>query len=256
MKRIWIVLVGMTALLAACSTTTPAVPKDNPPPTLAGTAWKVTKIGGAETLADRQPTLKFADGQAGGNSGCNHFGGEYTQNGAELTFGELAQTAMLCSPDDVMTQEQNLSTALAAVTQVRVAGDGLELVDAGGKTVLTLATLTHLPLAGTTWQLSGVITKDAISSPVADSVVTLQITDGKLSGKACNSFNGTAEISGDNITVGPLASTRMACPTEELGAQETTVLSILEAAKTFAIDVNTLRITADDGRGLEFTAAK
>ena len=57
-------------------------------------------------------------------------------------------------------------------------------------------------------------------------------TDKVAGNGSCNRFFGPAEINGDAIKVGPLASTRMACP-EAVMNQETKYLEALQAAEHF-----------------------
>ncbi len=47
----------------------------------------------------------------------------------------------------------------------------------------------------------------------------------------CNRFTGTYQVKGDRITIGPLASTEMACPEPQMSA-EMTFLTRLQAAVT------------------------
>src|SRR5580692_9616249 len=49
---------------------------------------------------------------------------------------------------------------------------------------------------------------------------------------SCNRFFGAAKISGDTIKLGPLASSRMACP-EAVMNQESKYLGALQAAERF-----------------------
>ena len=82
-------------------------------------------------------------------------------------------------------------------------------------------------LAGTRWRLA-----DLAGSPAADGIeATLEFADGGgVSGNAsCNNFRGTATISGDAITFGPLATTRKMCD-EATMAQETAYLAALGEA--------------------------
>jgi heat shock protein HslJ len=85
-------------------------------------------------------------------------------------------------------------------------------------------------LSGTEWLL-----EDLGGSGVIDNVqATLTFPEaGRVAGNAsCNRFSGPAEISGDSIKLGPLASTRMACP-EAVMNQETKYLNSLQAAERF-----------------------
>lgn len=256
MNRSWTLSVGLVALLTACASVTPAAPST--PPVLEGTSWVVTSIKGAATLADARPTMQFADGKVAGLASCNHYFASFTQKDAGLTFGQAGMTMMMCTRTEVMTQEQAFAAALPAVAAARSAGDGLDLTDSAGTAVLSLAPapkVTAKPLEGTTWKLSGIVAKDAVSSPVAGSEVTMTISGGTLSGKACNTFRGIVTASAGSFAAGPLMSTKMACASAGLTAQETAVLTTLQAATGYAIEGDTLTLSAPDGAGLLFTAA-
>jgi len=85
-------------------------------------------------------------------------------------------------------------------------------------------------LSGSEWLL-----EDLGGSGVIDNVqATLNFPEaGRVAGNAsCNRLSGAAEISGDSIKLGPLASTRMACP-EAVMNQETKYLNALQAAERF-----------------------
>jgi heat shock protein HslJ len=250
-RKYWIVTVGLIATLAACAAPTPA----GPAPQLTGTNWSVTAISGQPTIAGHAPTMNFAADQVSGTTGCNSYSAGYTLTGTALTIKPAAQTAMACEDAAVMTQEQSFGTALATVAAVRTAGTGLEIVDAGQKVVFTLAAAANPPLEGTTWQLSAIVYKAATASPVAGSIVTMQISGVQLSGKACNTFRGPLRIDGSSFKAGPLMSTKMACANPNESAQETAVLTGIEAATSYAIVGNTLALRAADGTGLEFRAA-
>jgi heat shock protein HslJ len=78
---------------------------------------------------------------------------------------------------------------------------------------------------------------------------------GRVAGNAsCNRFTGSAEISGDTITFGMLASTRMACADNAASSQETEYLTVLAAAKRFELKDSTLLIYAEGyDKPLRFT---
>lgn len=257
MRKYWIVTVGLLALLTACSSMTPAAPGASAP-VLDGTSWTVTAIRGTATIADHQPTIAFAGDRASGMASCNQFNAGFSQSGSTVKLSPGALTAMACSPEAVMTQEQAFTAALATVAGVRSAGTAAELLDTAGTVVLALNPVpaeTPKPLTGTDWQLSALLAKAAAASPVAGSTVTLQITGDQLSGKACNTFRGPVQIAGKTFKAGPLMSTKMACENPDENAQETAVLTALQAVSTYAIVGSTLTLTADDGTGLEFRAA-
>jgi putative lipoprotein len=63
----------------------------------------------------------------------------------------------------------------------------------------------------------------------------------------CNRFSGSYTVDGQNITIGPLASTRAACPDEELQQQETDFLAALELATTFQVTGDRLDLFREGG---------
>jgi heat shock protein HslJ len=249
MRKLVVSLAGL-AMLVGCAPG-PGGPADGAH--LTG-QWIVTSINGAPTLENARPTLELADGQASGSASCNRWSAAATQDGAALTIGLAAMTEMACE-EAVMSQEAAFAAALARVTQVRASGANRELLDADGQVVLVLEpapVVPDLPLEGTTWQLQTLVDADAASSTISGTTVTMTISGGVLSGRACNTFTGPVTFSGDDgLTIGPLATTRMACGEDEM-RQEDTVLATLEAATTFAITGSVLSIKAPDGTALDF----
>jgi heat shock protein HslJ len=82
--------------------------------------------------------------------------------------------------------------------------------------------------SGSDWRL-----EDLAGNGVLDNIqATLSFPEaGRVAGNgSCNRFFGSAQISGDAIKLGPLASSRMACP-EAVMNQETKYLSALDAAE-------------------------
>lgn len=265
MRKYWMLAIGLIVILAACGSPSPAVPASpelpagpaSTAPQLAGTAWVVTGIAGGATLAEHRPTLEFSGDRASGLAGCNRFSAGFTQAGNVLNFAPAAMTAMACSPDRVMTQEQTFGSTLATIAGVRTSAAGLELLDAAGNVAMTLEpapAVPDKPLVATTWRLSGIIAADAMSSPSAGTTVTFSIGQGQISGRACNSFHGPVDTNGGTFRAGPLLSTKMACAQAGENAQESKVLTGLEAATSYSIKGALLTLKADDGTGLEFQA--
>ena len=98
------------------------------------------------------------------------------------------------------------------------------------KTSAAPAPAASFSLSNSEWLL-----KNLSGSDVLDNVqATLAFPEeGKIAGKgSCNQFFGTAEIKGDAIKLGPLGSTRMACPEPAMN-QEAKYLEALQAAERF-----------------------
>jgi heat shock protein HslJ len=108
---------------------------------LANTQWELVSMGapGAEApvIAGSQVTLAFeADGRAGGESGCNTYGGNYRVDGDAITFDEVASTLMACADQAVMDQEQRFFLALQNAGTFELSGDNLAIQSADGQSVL------------------------------------------------------------------------------------------------------------------------
>lgn len=105
-------------------------------------------------------------------------------------------------------------------------------------------------LTGTDWRLVSFGSAGSETSLVAGTTVTLKFgEDGRASGSSgCNSYGGTYQVRGDNISFGRLISTKRACLDQNANQQESRFLSALEAANRFRLSSNRLTILSDRGR--------
>ena len=104
-------------------------------------------------------------------------------------------------------------------------------------------------LEGTRWAL--VDYQDGTGNTVAAAPgveAAIEFNDGSVSGTAgCNSFSGGYTVDGNTLTVGPLASTMMACMDSNVMQQESDVLANLQAAATYTIEGDVLTIANAEG---------
>lgn len=253
MSRAWSVLV-LAALLSACSSPISAQPS----PKLADTSWVITELSGKPTLASAVPTIQFSADQVSGFSSCNRFSGSYRQSGSTLSFSQLAMTAMACLDAGVMEQESAFSAALGKVASVRQAGAGMELVDSSGAVLAKLQApppaAPDRPLEKTMWMLDTITVGGGASSLVTGSQVSAQFAEGHLTGKACNNFRASAEISGSNLKIGPVMSTKMACREPGVTEQESKVFALLSKVTGFTVKSDRLTLSTADGSALGFVA--
>jgi heat shock protein HslJ len=171
-------------------------------------------------------------------------GGESTgwmiQLDAETTVGGKPVTSIEVAYRKVSSLEE--------LTDKRVKATG-ELshrhgVESGERTILEITSIKEIQdisheahptggafsLSGSEWLL-----EDLGGSGVLDQIqATITFPEaGKVTGNSsCNRFFGAAEIYGDAIKLGPLGSTRMACP-EAVMNQETKYLEALQVAERF-----------------------
>jgi putative lipoprotein len=102
------------------------------PVSLQGTKWMLTELNGRPALGDTA-FLRLADGSAGGNTGVNVFGGEYTLRGRALNITPGQQT-MIAGTPEMMEQERAFLRALDEATTFRVSASSLVLI-AGNRIV-------------------------------------------------------------------------------------------------------------------------
>lgn len=140
---------GATAESTAAASTSPA--ETDPADAEAGegsdplvdTSWQLTTFGptGAETpvVADSTVTLAFSADGAGGNTGCNSYGGDYTAEGDTVSFGEMVSTLMACADEAIMAQEQAYLAALQSAARFEVTADNLTIWYDDGNNQLNFA---------------------------------------------------------------------------------------------------------------------
>ena len=106
------------------------------------------------------------------------------------------------------------------------------------------------PLDGTSW----VLTAYRKTRPISGTTITATFEDGQVRGSAgCNSYSGSYQVSGDTITVGPVAITEMAClEPESVMDQELVFVEFLTDAQTFRLADEQLQVVRSDGEALTF----
>ncbi|GAB4266174.1 MAG: hypothetical protein Kow0080_07180 [Candidatus Promineifilaceae bacterium] len=260
MNTKWLLtILFLASFITACiPTTQPATVLDDTD-RLAGTTWQLVEYGSPDNpqrpLPGTQITLTFQDGQAGGSTSCNSYGGSYTLNGSQLTFGEMAMTTMECVDEAIMTQENDYIALLASAPsfQIRLGSqNGLDtLILTSTQGTLTFEELKPLSLEGIQWQLHGLANgSDAVVSTWVDEQITLLFADGTLSGSAgCNNYNGRYQLDGTQLTIGPLAATKMACEPER-NEREQQFLTALQKTASFNATHSTITFYDKNGRFL------
>jgi len=224
---------------------------------LDGSAWVLAALPG-HTMDARSPaTVSFEQGRAVGGDGCNRFTAPYTGTATTIAVSErVAGTQMACAPD-VMQRAQAFIAALTGAKTWRISDGQLQLLNAGGAVLATLAPQSRA-LAGTSWHANGINNgRNAVVSLVAGTTVTLQFgLDGRVSGSAgCNNYTATYEADGSRIRISGAATTRKMCAGESVMEQEQAFLKALEAATTLRIDGNRLELRDDKG-ALQVGAAR
>lgn len=260
--RTALALLTLSALvLAACGSdddnpdaddTLPPVGAAPFPDDLDGLAFESTTVTGHDLVADTVIEISFTVDSVSARAGCNTMFGGYTIDDGVLDVGVMATSQMGCS-DELMAQDTWLSDFLTSRPAIALDGDTLVL--SGDDATLSLSAVQPADLEGTTWNVTGTMANEAVSSLPMEAEASITISDGQAAIRTgCNSGSTGVEISDSTITFGPIALTKMACP-PELTELEATVLAVLDGVVTYEISGDNLSLRNEAGEvGLELTA--
>ena len=222
---------------------------------LNGTSWRLSQLARAEGALAPIPegvevTIAFADGVAAGSGGCNRFRVGYrAQSTSLITWtGPIAATMMACE-SDAQALERDFFATLERVVGFENAMGVLTLADAGEMPVAVFREVVALPLTGTTWSATMVNNgREAVSPLVEGTAITAVFAeDGKLSGRACNTYMTGYSRDEGSISIEPPASSRMICPNEAEMKQEQGYLLMLPKAASVSIDGEKMELRTADG---------
>jgi len=107
-------------------------------------------------------------------------------------------------------------------------------------------------LDGAAWRLTELSGVQSAALAKLDRPVALRLESGRLSGFAgCNNFSGSYALTGDQLKIGPVASTQMACP-EPGSSIESAFHKALSGTLRYAVDGDHLTATTASGDTLRF----
>jgi heat shock protein HslJ len=224
---------------------------------LEGRAFEATSVTGHELVADSTIELFFDADRVSARAGCNSMNGGYTISDGTLEVAAMASTMMACS-DELMAQDTWLNEFLSSGPAIAL--DGATLTLTGDDAAITLAEIEGAPLVGTTWNVTGTVANEAVSSVPGEAVASITIADdGTVAVETgCNSGSGPVEVADTTLTFGAIAVTMRACTDEAVNELEASVLTALQGEVTYEINGDSLSIRSGEGAdavGLEFTAA-
>lgn len=251
MKKTWLIISAaglwmVVFILAACTPSDASQDGD-----LTGRVWVLTELNGKPPMAGTGISAQFsADGKVMGSAGCNRYNGSFTISGENITFSSpLASTMMMCE-QAIMDQESAYLQALAEVKTFSLTGNLLTFRGEEGANLLVFQAQSQ-DLANTDWQATFYNNgSQAVVGVLEGSSLTASFAEGdNLSGNSgCNSYNGSYKVDGNQITIGPLASTMKFCD-EPAGVmeQEAQFLAALQSAASFQVEGNVLELRTQDG---------
>jgi len=208
---------------------------------------------------DDQLRVVFTQDGVSFSATCNHMSGAVEVVDGALVVTGIGGTEMGC-PGPGFAQDEWLVDFFSASPGLELEGQGFTLSD-GDVTVRFLSTddvIDQVELEGTAWTLNGIEETDGDSvgsttiPPEVDAGLTIE-GQTMLVRTGCNRGRTEVTVLDDQLELGPLALTRMACP-GAAGEVERGVLQVLDAPVIeWSIDGTQLRLTNGD-RALVYEA--
>ena len=205
-----------------------------------GITWLLTQQAVDGTLADLPAdilvSMRLEGGAAGGTGGCNSWFASYSIDGDAIGFTEIGSTLIACE-EPANTVERTFFANLEAAATFTADEESLSVADADGATILVFEADDPGTVVGS-WVAMGINMAGGVVSSATTSEVTATFAeDGTLTGSdGCNTYNATYTVDGPTIAIGPLATTRMACPGDELNEQAVAYAEALGAAVTWSVE--------------------
>lgn len=204
-------------------------------PNITGT-WILKSLNGqsvSDIFKGKTPTMNIdaAEKRIFGNGGCNGYTGTYTYAKGILSAPNLASTMMMCLDEN---QESQFHAVLGQSNKVSLENGVLTLKN-NGKTVAEFEKGIDTSLLIGEWKLESMADGD-VTTLFGDRVptVTFDLAESRLGGNAgCNRYNATYKIEGTTLAVGPVMSTRMACPNMEGESKFTQIITGDATLETF-----------------------
>ncbi len=233
------------AFLSACGSTRPI----ESPPSIRGTSWTLIQINGQPVVENSLPTLSIEENAVGGNASCNSFGGDFSQDGEKVRIGPLFSTMMACLEPGYMEQETAYLQALEASTGFRMESGELTLVNEEGEALLVFKPY-QPPLGEKTWILIAYAMPPGITTPLPNTQVTAQFTNGEVRGSTgCNQYSATYSQQDDKIRFESVIITKMFCAEPEgLMQQETDFIHAFSLATSYKMEGPILNFYNADGQ--------
>lgn len=218
-----------------------------------GTRWRLVAITGADGTSTKPENpanytlLLGGDGRAAIQADCNRAFGAFVLAGEALSFGPLGMTRAMCPPGSV---SDPYVAALQETQSFTLADGRLTLTQTDG------GTLTFLPALGNvTWEWQGATPATGAPVVAADPArYTLIFGDKNQLRVAadCNAGFGEYTVDGSKLTLGPIATTLMACGDD---SQDQAFLVGLNTVIGYAVEGDRLTLTLGDGGAMSFAVA-
>ncbi|MFD4183312.1 META domain-containing protein [Rhodococcus sp. NPDC058514] len=244
------------ATLTACTAESASTPGGED---LQGRTFISTEVEGTPIPGGGPLTVEFiSPDRISMTAGCNRGNSTADLSDGKVATGPIATTMRACV-GDTAGADQWMTALFEAGPAWDLDGDTLTLTTGDSSVTLVDKKVASpdRPITGTTWVVDQLISPSAITTSVALETAApnlLIADDGSVTGSpGCNRMTGTAQVAGDKVTFGPLATTLMACE-PDVEEVERAVLNVLNGETTFTVDADHARVMRADGNGLGLRA--
>ena len=200
-----------------------------------------------ETTVD----ARFSNGRVDGSTGCNRYFGNYT--GAadnQLTPGPGFGTTRMACPPAIARQEQRYLALLSIMAYWQRHDDTLRLLNGDREPVLEFVAAGPAVLQGSSWQASGINNgRGGVVSGPHTRRATARFDNDTVSGSAgCNNFTASYQAEGNQLRIGPAATTRKHCAEPQgIMQQEREYLDALARVRSYTLKAGTLELRDENG---------
>ncbi|MFF0450041.1 META domain-containing protein [Streptomyces sp. NPDC004609] len=223
--------------------------------------WTIESLTseGRKTKAPAGASLHFpAEGTVQGETGCNGFRADAELEGDILVLSPAERTEIGC-PGPAADFEDTLLSVIEGRLKADLSDDEkkLTLTNRRGGDTVTLTIEPPAPLLGTKWTVNSLITADTAASVPAGAEGAAHLVfrkDGTVAGNlGCNTFSGTAKVSGSKIVLGRITSTKMLCDGAK-GQVEAHLRKVLDRQVTFSVQHRQMTLTGPADKRLAAVA--
>lgn len=229
--------------------------------------WVLKSLNGkpaSEGFKGALPTfeLNFQDSIVSGTSGCNRYTGKFTYKDGNFSAPNLASTRMLClDPNrepEFLLELTNEGNSLSIVDGILTISHDervvMEFEKHAASNVEPVANIDVSELGGS-WKLKSIKGEDAAAKfGKEDAVPTLifNLAENKIAGKGgCNGYGGSFSLNNNQLVIGQLIRTQMACLNMDA---ENEYIKALSDTSTVALQgKDILQLSKNGGLLLEFT---
>ena len=221
--------------------------------------WVLDREDSSLPTDDDSPVTLSVDGdRVSGQAPCNTYRGTVeVGHDDSIEISDLALTRMAC-PGSAMAAEDELVAALETVDHVEVDvddegrddGDRLTLTGPDGLRLAFRSFDSDELLVGT-WEVVNVHRGSAIESTAPGTEPTVTFDEGGRLAvvTGCNDGGGEWELDGDELSIGALLHTMMACDDPPgVMEQETAIYAALESAARVEVTPGSLTVLDGEGR--------